>query len=45
VSLDGLRRLLGISPEVLEDLLRAMVAAGQVVMVRVGGRIVYRAAG
>jgi hypothetical protein len=27
----------------LEDLLRAMATAGQVVMVRVGGRILYRA--
>ncbi len=44
-SVDGLRRLLGISPQVLEDLLRARVTAGQVSVVSVGGRRVYRATG
>jgi hypothetical protein len=42
VSQDGLERALGLSGEVLEDLLRAMLAAGQVV-VKVGGQMVYRA--
>jgi hypothetical protein len=36
---------LGVSEETLENLLRGLMAAGQVVMVSVGGRIVYRMAG
>jgi hypothetical protein len=32
-------------PETLQDLLKALVAAGQVRVVKVGGRIVYRATG
>jgi predicted transcriptional regulator len=43
VSLDRLRRLCGLSPETLADVLRALTATGQVEMVEVGGRIVYRA--
>jgi hypothetical protein len=45
VSQDGLRRVCELSPETLQDLLRALVAAGQVRVVPVGGRMVYRAAG
>jgi hypothetical protein len=45
VSRDDLRRLAGIPPDTLDDLLRAMVASGQVAMVKVGGKIGYRAAG
>ena len=45
ISLDRLRRLLGLSDETVQDILRALVATGQVEMVKVGGRIVYRAAG
>ena len=35
----------GSLPEILDDLLRALTATGQVVMLKVGGRTVYRAAG
>ena len=45
VTLDGLRRVVRLSPETLEDLLRALTATGQVVMIRANGRLVYRAAG
>jgi hypothetical protein len=45
MSRDDLRRLAGIPPDILSDLLRAMVVSGQVVMVKVGGKIVYRMAG
>jgi hypothetical protein len=45
VSRDDLRRLAGIPPETLDDLLRGLMAAGQVVMVKVGGKIVYRMVG
>jgi hypothetical protein len=43
VSREGLEKALGISPEALEDLLRALVTAGQVRVLKVGGRRVYRA--
>jgi hypothetical protein len=45
VSREGLARAVGVPSEAIEPLLRAMVAARQVVMVSVGGKIVYRAAG
>jgi hypothetical protein len=45
VSSEDLGRALGIPGETLEGMLRAMVTAGQVVMVRANGRLVYRAAG
>jgi DNA-binding IclR family transcriptional regulator len=45
VSKDDLARALRLPPETLDDLLRALAAAGQVVMLKVGGRTVYRAAG
>ena len=44
VSRDALLRVIGTSPETLENMLRALVTARQVVMVRVGGEMVYRAA-
>jgi predicted transcriptional regulator len=43
VSVEELRGLLGISPETLRDLLAELVRSGQVVILRVGGRMVYRA--
>jgi len=42
---DDLARALRLPPEILDDLLRALTATGQVVMLKVGGRTVYRAAG
>jgi hypothetical protein len=45
VSREGLGRALVVSDEVLDDLLRALVASGQVAMVKVGGKLAYRAAG
>lgn len=43
VSRDDLARALGVPPKTLEVLLRAMVTAGQVRVVKVGGQFVYRA--
>jgi hypothetical protein len=45
VSRDSLARTLGLPSRILDDLLRALTATGQVVMLKVGGRTVYRAAG
>jgi hypothetical protein len=45
MSRDDLARALRLPPETLDDLLRALAATGQVVMLNVGGRTVYRAAG
>ena len=45
ISRDDLARTLRIPPRILDDLLRALTATGQVVMLKVGGRTVYRAAG
>jgi hypothetical protein len=45
ISRDDLARALRLPPEILDDLLRALTATGQVVMLKVGGRTVYRAAG
>ncbi len=45
VSRDDLARTLGLPPRILDNLLRALTATGQVVMLKVGGRTVYRAAG
>jgi hypothetical protein len=42
VSRQGLEEVLRISSDTLEDLLRALVAAGQVVVVKVNGQLVYR---
>ena len=44
VSRDDLRKLTQLTPDTLEDLLAALMSAGQVVAVKVGGRLVYRAA-
>ena len=45
ISLDRLRRVAGIRPEVLDDLLRALLVSGQIVALKVNGERVYRAAG
>jgi DNA-binding IclR family transcriptional regulator len=44
VTLDGLRRVVRLSPETLHDLLRTLTAAGQVTALKVNGRMTYRAA-
>ena len=44
-SLDRLRKVTQTSPDALDDLLKALVAAGQVRMLKAGGQLVYRAAG
>ena len=44
VSRDDLRRVARISPETLDELLRALVSAGQVKILKVNGQIVFRAA-
>jgi hypothetical protein len=45
VSRDYLARTLRLPPGILDDLLRALVTTGQVTMLKVGGRTVYRAGG
>ena len=45
VTLDGLGKVLRLSSETLQDLLKALVTAGQVTVVKVNGEMVYRAAG
>ena len=45
VSRQSLEKVLNISPDVLDDLLRALITSGQVVVVSVGGRMVYKAVG
>jgi hypothetical protein len=45
ISLDRLRRLLPVAPETLQDVLKALVATGQVTVVKVNGEMRYRAAG
>jgi predicted transcriptional regulator len=45
ISIDRLRRLCGLYPETLADVLRGLVATGQVVVMKVNGQMVYRAAG
>ncbi len=44
VSRDGLRNVVRLSLDTFEDLLRALVAAGQVVIVQAGEQRTYRAA-
>ena len=44
VSRDDLRRVVRISPETLDELLRALVSAGQVRILKVNGQILFRAA-
>jgi hypothetical protein len=43
ISIDHLRTLVPLSPETLQDLLKALVATGQVVVLKVNGQMVYRA--
>ena len=45
ISRDDLAKALRLPPETLDDLLRALAATGQGVMLKVDGRTVYRAAG
>lgn len=45
MSRDDLARALRLPPETLDDLLRALTATGQVRMLKVAERTVYRAAG
>jgi len=45
VSRDDLARALRLLPRGLDDLLRTLTATGQVTMLKVGGRTVYKAAG
>ena len=43
-SREGLEKVVRISPETLDELLRALVSAGQVVVVKLNGQRVFRAA-
>ena len=45
MTLDRLCGVIGCSPETIESLLRALVVSRQVVMLKVGGEMVYRAVG
>jgi len=45
VSLDRLRKVVRLSPESLDEVLKGLLAAGQVMIVQVNGERVYRAAG
>ena len=45
ISLDRLRGLCGLPPETLADVLKGLTATGQVLMLRINGQMVYRAAG
>jgi hypothetical protein len=45
VSRDDLRAVLQVSPETVEDLLRAVLASGQVAAMQVNGQRRYRSAG
>lgn len=42
ISRDDLARALGISPETVQEILGALVATGQVTVLRVNGQLVYR---
>jgi hypothetical protein len=44
-SREGLAKAVGVPGEVLENLLRGLVVSGQVTMLKVNGRLVYRMAG
>jgi len=44
VSRDGLEKVARISPDALDELLRALVSAGQVTLLKVNGQIVFKAA-
>ena len=43
VSLDRLRRVVGLPPETMQDILKSLVATGQVRVLKVNGQMVYRA--
>jgi 2',3'-cyclic-nucleotide 2'-phosphodiesterase (5'-nucleotidase family) len=43
ISLDHLRTVVRLSPNTLADLLRALTATWQVVVVKISGKTVYRA--
>ena len=43
VSLDRLRKVVRLSPESLDDVLKALISAGQVMVLKVNGERVYRA--
>ncbi|MGA2066492.1 MAG: hypothetical protein ABSG86_16065 [Thermoguttaceae bacterium] len=45
VSVDRLRRLCGLPPDTLADIIRSLMATGQVVVVKVGGEVRWRARG
>ena len=44
VSLDQLRKVVRASPETLDNMLRGLLTAGQVTVLKVGGELVYRTA-
>jgi sulfur carrier protein ThiS len=44
VSREDLEKTLRLSSETLDDILKGLIVAGQVVVVSVGGQLVYRAA-
>ena len=44
VSRDDLHKVVRISPETLDELLKALVSAGQVTLLKVNGQIVFKAA-
>ncbi len=44
VSLERLRKLVGLPLEALADLLKSLVATGQVTVLKVNGQMTYRAA-
>jgi predicted transcriptional regulator len=43
VSVDRLRRVVGLSPETLQDILKSLTATGQVDVLKVNGQMTYRA--
>ena len=45
ISIDCLRRIVNLPPETLEDILRSLMATGQVSVVKVNGEMRYRVAG
>jgi hypothetical protein len=44
ISVDRLRTVVGLPPETLQDILRALAAAGPVTMLKINGQPMYRAA-
>jgi hypothetical protein len=42
ISLDRLRTLVPLSPEILQEIIKSLTATGQVVVLKVNGQIVYR---